>query len=106
MLILQILKQTLHMNGQWKRQKSPDQEGVDLLLAIGGGSVIDTAKFVGIELAEGDAWNKFFKGGQIVTKTLPVGTVLTIAATGSEGSNSCVISKERKEELRWGCNSP
>lgn len=75
------------------------KEEVDFLLAVGGGSVIDTAKFVGIEIAEGgDAWNKFFKGGQIATKTLPVGTILTIAATGSEGSNSCVITKGNEKK--------
>ena len=69
------------------------REGVDFLLAVGGGSVIDSAKAIALGLAyEGDVWDLF--SGQPARNCLPVGTVLTIAAAGSEMSNSCVITNE------------
>ena len=69
------------------------REGVDFLLAVGGGSVIDSAKAIALGLAyEGDVWDLF--SGQPAQDCLPVGTVLTIAAAGSEMSNSCVITNE------------
>ena len=78
------------------------KEGVDFLLAIGGGSVIDTAKAIGMGvLYDGDFWD-FFTGKAKIERTLPVGTVLTISAAGSEGSDSCVITQERGN-LKWGC---
>ncbi len=77
------------------------REGVDFLLAVGGGSVIDTAKAIGVgALYDGDFWD-FFCGKAKVEKTLPVGTVLTIAAAGSEGSDSMVITLE-EGNLKWG----
>ena len=77
-------------------------EGVDFLLAIGGGSVIDTAKAIGMGVPyDGDFWD-FFTGAAKIEKTLPVGVVLTISAAGSEGSDSCVITQERGN-LKWGC---
>ncbi|WP_295581966.1 iron-containing alcohol dehydrogenase [uncultured Oscillibacter sp.] len=77
------------------------REGVDFLLAVGGGSVIDTAKAIGVgALYDGDFWD-FFAGKAKVEKTLPVGTVLTIAAAGSEGSDSMVITLE-EGNLKWG----
>lgn len=69
------------------------EKGVDFLLAVGGGSVIDTAKFIGIEVPnEGDTWQNQFIEGKIPEKIMPIATILTIAATGSEGSNSCVVT--------------
>ncbi len=77
-------------------------EGVDFLLAIGGGSVIDTAKAIGMGVPyDGDFWD-FFTGKAKIEHTLPVGTVLTISAAGSEGSDSCVITQE-DGNLKWGC---
>ena len=78
------------------------REGIDFLLALGGGSVIDTAKAIGFgALYDGDFWD-FFTGKLPIENTLPVGTVLTIAAAGSEGSDSCVITHEA-DHLKWGC---
>ena len=77
------------------------REGADFLLALGGGSVIDTAKAIGVgALYDGDFWD-FFSGKAKVEKTLPVGTVLTISAAGSEGSDSMVITLE-EGNLKWG----
>ncbi len=78
------------------------REGCDFLLALGGGSVIDTAKAIGFGAGyNGDFWD-FFTGKAQLETTLPVGVVLTIAAAGSEGSDSCVITQERGN-LKWGC---
>ncbi len=69
------------------------KENVDFILAVGGGSVIDSAKAIAIgSVYEGDFWD--FYRGKIVEKALPVATVLTIAAAGSEGSPDSVITKE------------
>lgn len=69
------------------------REGVKGLLAVGGGSVIDTAKAIagGVPYG-GDFWD-FWAGKAVMTEALPVGTVLTIAAAGSEGSGNSVITK-------------
>lgn len=70
------------------------KEGVDLLLAVGGGSCIDEAKGIGIAaLYDGDPWD-FFCGKKVADVCIPVGCVLTIAAAGSEGSDGCVITRE------------
>lgn len=73
------------------------EEGVDFILAVGGGSVIDSAKAIGLGVVyEGDIWELYSK--QVKPEaTLPVGTVLTIAAAGSEGSNGSVVSFERED---------
>ncbi|MDE5554589.1 MAG: iron-containing alcohol dehydrogenase [Muribaculaceae bacterium] len=69
------------------------EKHVDGLLAIGGGSVIDTAKAVAAGVPyEGDFWD-FFIGRQVVKNALPVGVVLTIPVAGSEGSGNAVITK-------------
>ncbi len=79
-------------------------EGVDFLLAVGGGSVIDTAKAIAYGLAnEGDVWDFYLKK-RTPEACLPVGVVLTIAAAGSEMSNSSVISNEDTQEKR-SCNN-
>ena len=69
--------------------------GADFLLGVGGGSVIDTAKAIahGTANPETDIW-EFWSGRQVLKKTLPVGAVLTIAAAGSETSNSSVLTNE------------
>lgn len=69
------------------------QEKVDFILALGGGSAIDSAKAIAAGVKyNGDFWD-FFEGKPI-EEALPVGTVLTIAAAGSEGSGDTVITKE------------
>jgi len=69
------------------------KEGIDFVLAIGGGSTIDSAKAIAAgTVYEGDFWD--FYQGKRIEKALPVGTVLTIAAAGSEGSPDTVITKE------------
>ena len=69
------------------------KEGVDFVLAVGGGSSIDSAKAIAAGVVyDGDFWD--FYQGKPVLKALPVGTVLTIAAAGSEGSGDSVITKE------------
>lgn len=69
------------------------KESIDFVLAVGGGSVIDSAKAIAVgALYEGDFWD--FYTGKKVEKALPVGTILTIAAAGSEGSNGSVITHE------------
>jgi len=78
------------------------REQIDFLLALGGGSVIDTAKAIGLGAGyDGDFWD-FFCGKAKAETTLPVGSVLTIAAAGSEGSASCVITHE-DDNLKWSC---
>ncbi len=69
------------------------REGIDFILAVGGGSSIDSAKAIAAgTIYDGDFWD--FYQGKPVTKALPVGTVLTISAAGSEGSGDSVITKE------------
>ncbi|MDL2219394.1 iron-containing alcohol dehydrogenase [Ruminococcaceae bacterium OttesenSCG-928-O06] len=75
-------------------------EGVDFILAVGGGSVIDSAKAIAYGLGcGGEVWD-FFDAKRQPEKTTPVGTVLTIAAAGSEMSNSCVITNDETGEKR------
>ncbi|MBQ3911704.1 MAG: iron-containing alcohol dehydrogenase [Lachnospiraceae bacterium] len=70
------------------------KENVDFLLAVGGGSAIDSAKAIGYGLAnEGDVWD-FYDYKRQVKGCTPLGVILTIAATGSEMSDSSVITKE------------
>ena len=86
-------------------------EGADFLLAIGGGSVIDTAKAIGMGIPyDGDFWD-FHMGGVVPEDSLTLGCVLTLAAAGSEGSNSCVINKVvngvvKKKGCNCQCNVP
>lgn len=70
------------------------KERVDFILAVGGGSVIDSSKAIGYGAAdEGDVWD-FYNGKRTPQACLPIGTILTIAAAGSEMSNSSVITNE------------
>ena len=69
------------------------KEEVDFIVAVGGGSVIDSSKAIAAgTIYDGDFWD--FYQGKKIEKALPVGTVLTIAAAGSEGSGDSVITKE------------
>lgn len=69
------------------------KSGIDFILAVGGGSVIDTAKAIALGVPyDGDFWD-FYCGKARPEKALPVATVLTIAAAGSEGSPDSVITK-------------
>lgn len=69
------------------------KEKVDFVLSVGGGSTIDSSKAIAAgTVYEGDFWD--FYCGKQVTKALPVGTILTISAAGSEGSPDSVITKE------------
>lgn len=81
------------------------REGVDFLLAVGGGSVIDSVKAMAYALGEPDkdVWELYQKVRQ-PKASLPLGVVLTIAAAGSEMSDSSVITNEETGEKR-GCNS-
>ncbi|MDR1464256.1 MAG: iron-containing alcohol dehydrogenase [Oscillospiraceae bacterium] len=74
------------------------REGIELILAVGGGSAIDSAKAIAMGVRfDGDVWDIFGQDLQ-VTEALPVATVLTIPAAGSELSNSCVITKEETQQ--------
>ena len=69
------------------------KEGVDFVLAVGGGSTIDSAKAIAAGVVyDGDFWD--FYQGKWIEAALGVGTILTIAAAGSEGSPDSVITKE------------
>lgn len=81
-----------------------EKEGVDFLLPVGGGSTIDSAKAIGYGVASGgDVWD-FYDFKRKPTACLPIGTVLTIAAAGSEMSDSSVITNE-DGWVKRGCNS-
>lgn len=71
------------------------RENVDFILAVGGGSVIDSSKAIGYGVANPwtDVWNFFLKT-ETPTACLPIGAIPTIAASGSEMSGSCVITNE------------
>lgn len=80
------------------------KEGVDLILAIGGGSVIDSAKCMGYGVVyDGDVWDFYCQKAR-PQASLPVGCILTMAAAGSEMSDSSVITNE-EGLLKRGCNS-
>ena len=80
------------------------REQVDFILAVGGGSVIDSAKAIGYGVGyEGDVWD-FWEGKAAPKQCLPIGVVLTIPAAGSEMSSSCVITKD-EGLVKRGINS-
>ena len=74
------------------------KKDVDMLLAVGGGSVIDGAKFISLAAKyDGNSWHLLSKGAaQDCTKAIPFGTVLTLPATGSEFNKGSVISRREK----------
>ena len=80
------------------------REKVDFILAVGGGSVIDSAKAIGYGVGyDGDLWD-FWDGKASPKSCLPIGVMLTIPAAGSEMSSSCVITKD-DGLLKRGINS-
>ena len=80
--------------------------GADFILAIGGGSVIDTAKAIahGVANPETDIWD-FWCGRERLTRSTPVAVVLTLAAAGSETSDSAVLTNE-ETGVKGGINTP
>lgn len=86
------------------------QEQVDFLLAVGGGSVIDSTKAIAHGYANDcDPWDDYIAAGKKPEKTTPFGVVLTLAAAGSEMSNSLVLTNEEqqlKRGLSTECNRP
>lgn len=80
------------------------RESVDFIIGLGGGSAIDSAKAIAVGVCyEGDFWD-LYEGKADTTKALPVACVLTLAATGTEGSNSSVINKQ-DEGKKYGLSS-
>ncbi len=80
------------------------KEGVDFILAVGGGSAIDSAKAIGYGMTnEGDVWD-FYAKTRRPKACLPIGVILTLSATGSEMSDSSVITKE-DGLIKRGCSS-
>ncbi|WP_339246199.1 iron-containing alcohol dehydrogenase [Paenibacillus sp. FSL F4-0243] len=79
------------------------EHNIDLILAVGGGSVLDCAKAVAVGAKyEGDMWD-FVERKAAAQDALPLGTVLTMAATGSEMNSGSVITNEvTKEKMGWG----
>jgi alcohol dehydrogenase YqhD (iron-dependent ADH family) len=81
------------------------EENVDLILAVGGGSAIDSAKAIAMGVYyDGDVW-EIYEQGKAIEKALPVATILTIPAAGSEASGDSVITNEEKQ-LKYGYGSP
>jgi alcohol dehydrogenase len=85
------------------------QNTIDFILAVGGGSVIDSAKAIAIGVPyQGDVWDFYMKKAP-VKESLPLGVVLTIPAAGSESSNGSVITKEEgmfKKDAGGECMRP
>ena len=80
------------------------REQIDFILAVGGGSVIDSAKAIGYGVGyDGDVWD-FWVGKASPQHCLPIGVILTIPAAGSEMSSSCVITRD-EGLLKRGINS-
>lgn len=80
------------------------QEDIDVVLAVGGGSVIDGSKFIAAAACyEGDYWDIIATGGSCVEKALTLGCVLTLPATGSEMNRNGVITRaETQDKLSFG----
>lgn len=80
------------------------REAVDAILAVGGGSVLDEGKAIAVgALAADDVWNYFT--GKEVTRALPVFTVITLAATGSEMNGNAVVTNEETKQ-KYNIGSP
>lgn len=83
-----------HLSKAYEGIELCKKEGVDFILAVGGGSVIDSGKAIGYGMTnEGDVWD-FYEKKRKPKACLPIGAVLTIAAAGSEMSDSSVITNE------------
>ena len=85
------------------------KERLEFILAVGGGSAIDSGKAIALgAVNDGDVWD-FFERKRKASHSLPLGSVVTIPAAGSESSNSCVITDERgpfKRGCNFECNRP
>lgn len=80
------------------------KENIDFILAVGGGSVIDSAKAIAMGVCyDGDVWDLYSKGVE-PQKLLDIGVILTIPAAGSESSDGSVITKEETQEKRSCCS--
>ena len=76
-----------------------NNEGIDFILAVGGGSVLDSSKAIGYgAYGGGDVWD-FYCGKRKVEGTVPVGCILTLSATGSEMSDSSVITNDETDPV-------
>jgi len=91
------------MEGAWLAKEN----GVDLILGIGGGSVMDCCKAVSLVAAyDGDAWNDFWaNNGCIYFDPIPLGVIVTVAGTGSEMNGGAVITNEEKK-IKTGRDYP
>jgi butanol dehydrogenase len=75
------------------------EHNIESIVAIGGGSVIDCAKTIATGVYhQGDPWDLFLLGDSTIKKALPIGTILTVAGTGSEMNGNAVISNEETEQ--------
>ena len=75
------------------------QNGLDFILAVGGGSVIDCAKAIAAGVPyDGDPWELFLQGDSKIKRAIPIGTILTVAGTGSEMNGNAVITNEETKE--------
>jgi alcohol dehydrogenase YqhD (iron-dependent ADH family) len=82
-----------------------EKEKVDFILAVGGGSVIDSSKAIAAGVPyEGDVWD-FYDNKAQIKEALPLGVILTLPAAGSEASDSSVITNEERK-LKRGTGSP
>jgi len=81
------------------------KENIDLILAVGGGSAIDSGKAIAMGVYyDGDVW-EIYNEGKAIEKALPIATILTIPAAGSESSGDTVITDESTER-KYGYGSP
>ena len=74
------------------------QEGIDFILAVGGGSVIDCCKIISAQSkTDDDIWDMFYDEHRMPTEFLPIGAVVTASGTGAEQNNGAVITHEEKK---------
>lgn len=76
---------------------------INFILAVGGGSVIDTAKSIAIGVPYSGDFFDFYERKQVPDRSLPVGTILTISGSGSESSDGAVVTKDG---AKYACGSP
>ena len=77
------------------------KEGVDFILAVGGGSVIDSAKAIAAGTYHDDIWSYYMDNSKPIENALPIGVILTIPAAGSESSTGSVITNEKGSLKRY-----
>ena len=93
-----------HANEGIKKIK---EYGLDMVIAVGGGSVIDEAKAISAGAATGidDAWEIYKKGGANIKNVLPLLTILTLPATGTEMNGNTVLTNDETQE-KFGLGNP